>query len=507
LIGSPDSLEPDSAAIADTISASGTPTSERRSLGWDVRNASRNYATLVATHLGSSLFSFATIWLVTRYLGSDGYGRLTAVLLAAQIGQIALMWTGNAMSRYGVQEFVETGMLNQAFWARTVIWLPNLLLLLASSYFWLPWLGEWLKLDRSTYPFLLFYMVAMALSMHGLAAAQGAKLIRFQSLLAFSERVLVLLVLIGFIASSRLQVEQALLAYSVPPLATGIFALWKMRSLISRFVLNVETVKRILIFSLPIPLYSVTSYLTFNHLDAIIILRYLTESDLGVYSIAYQMNGMVGQLAVSAGVLLMPMLVTSQSHDERRVRSTYFDEVLPLITFLFGVISFCVAVGSYFLIPAIMGSEFAMVGGLLVIFAAACTVNVPVQAGYLPLAYSQSATYIQLAAAGLGAAVNVLLNILLIPIYGLFGCVWATVAAFSTTAVVFALLSSRRFNLRTSAPIVAVAPAVIAAAAFAISGRQIAYAIATFLCACAVVLVTLRRSFRAGFNRVNSRRV
>src|SRR5437868_8454981 len=122
------------------------PPSERRTAHWDLENALRNYSTLVAAQITVALFSFASVWLVTRHLGTEGYGGLVAVIAASQIAQIFVNWTCISLARYGVEEFVETGHITNSFWARSALFLPNTLIMLLAGPLWLPFLASWLKL-------------------------------------------------------------------------------------------------------------------------------------------------------------------------------------------------------------------------------------------------------------------------------------------------------------------------------------------------------------------------
>ena len=125
--------------------------SERQGSSWDIENAPRNYLWLVAAHGGTALFSFATVWLITRYLGSEGYGGVIAFVAASQLAQIFLNWSSTALARFGIEEFVETGKITRSFWARTSIFIPNLLLILVLSVFWLPPVATWLKLPSTAF--------------------------------------------------------------------------------------------------------------------------------------------------------------------------------------------------------------------------------------------------------------------------------------------------------------------------------------------------------------------
>ncbi len=95
---------------------------DRRSSGWDIRNAAGNYTALIVYQAGISIFSFAAVWLITRSLGSEGYGGIVAVIAASQVAQVAVNWTSIAVVRYGVDEFIETSAIARTFWTRFDIW-------------------------------------------------------------------------------------------------------------------------------------------------------------------------------------------------------------------------------------------------------------------------------------------------------------------------------------------------------------------------------------------------
>ena len=47
---------------------------DRRSANWDLTNAVRNYSTLIVSQAAASFFSFASVWILTKNIGADGYG-------------------------------------------------------------------------------------------------------------------------------------------------------------------------------------------------------------------------------------------------------------------------------------------------------------------------------------------------------------------------------------------------------------------------------------------------
>lgn len=480
-----------------------TKISDRRSAGWDLRNAVGNYFSLAASQIGIAVFSFAAVWLATRHLGAAGYGGVAALLVASQLTQIALMWTCTAMARYGVQEFVETGRITETFWARTFIFVPNLILVVALSPFWLPPLAAWLKLPPESFPRVVLLIFAVALAMHVQFALQAAKLLRLQGLLQMLERIVTLATLGFLILSDRLTWLTAIWAYTIPSFVSAAIGLWKLIPFIAgKFTVNRSRIKEILAFSLPLPLYSLLSHFSFSQLDAVFILRYMTTADLGVYSVAYQMNGLILQLPALAGLLLLPLFVTVQlSSEDNQMQTAYFRDMVPFLTLGFGMFCSCVAAVGFYVLPLIFGQQFAQVGSLLWIFAAATTVSVPVATGFLPLSNSTSTTYVQMFASFAAAVVNIALNILLIPRFGLIGCAWATVAAFGASMLVFSLLLGNKFSLPRLTAILATLPALAGAACFSLNG-SVVFSFLTVLIGAAGLFAAQREPFINGWRKL-----
>ena len=99
-----------------------TPVAEdagRQSAGWDLLHGPKNYLALLIAQALTSLLSFASVWLTTRYLGPEGYGGVVAFIAAAQVVMlIGVNWTSISVARYGCEEFVQTGQIASTFWAK-----------------------------------------------------------------------------------------------------------------------------------------------------------------------------------------------------------------------------------------------------------------------------------------------------------------------------------------------------------------------------------------------------
>ena len=149
--------------------------SERQNSAWDISNASRNYFLLALSQVGSALCSFGTVWLITRNLGSEGYGGIVAVIAASQVAQVFVNWTSVAVVRFGVDEFVETAKIARIFWVRLFILAVNIAVVLSLSQVWFTPLSGWLKLSPGAFWLVLIHFAVTAFWMHFQVSLQGCQ--------------------------------------------------------------------------------------------------------------------------------------------------------------------------------------------------------------------------------------------------------------------------------------------------------------------------------------------
>lgn len=437
----------------------------RRSADWDLRCGPQNYLALVGSQAASSALSFAAIWLATRMLGSAGYGGIAAMLAASQcISQVAVQWTALSVSRYGCEEFVQTGRVARTFWTRLLILVLNLLLVLVTSAWWLPPMARWLTIPPAAHPLILTHFLATAFWVHVQQTLQATKLPRLHGTLLAAERAQIVLILVALFFVGRASLLSVMWAYILAPLSASGIGLWRLRALVSGLGFDRSLLKQILRFSLPLVPYSVVGYLFTNHLDAFFITRFLSKSHLGIYAVAYQLMGTLMQLPVLAGSLLLPLFVTLQVNGREDPVIRYLRDVLPLLTLVWSTLCAIAAAVGGILAPYIFGASFREVTWLLFPLMAAAAFAGPWLMGFAPASNAQSATYITTAIGAAAAVTNVALNVLLIPRFGLLGCAWATVAAYGVMSLVGEYLTCHRLSSRPSWTMLATSPALTAAA-------------------------------------------
>ncbi len=448
-----------------------TKSTERRSANWDIRNAPRNYLSLVLTQGGSAFFAFACVWLISKKIGSEGYGGVVAIIAASQVAQILVSWTAVSVVRFGTEEFIETEKIARIFWLRLFILVPNILLALLASGFWFPPLAGWLKLPAESFWFVIFHFVATAIWIHVQYGLQGAKLPREQGFLLMFERLLTFAGILILLGIDKLSPLSALLCYSISPILMILVGTFYLRRFVfARFSVDLPYLKKILLYSLPLLPFSLVGYFSGSYVDAIFVSNFLSTKDLGIYSVATQINGIALQLPTLANSLLLPLFVTLQKEENNHKTQNYFQNVLPTLTLFWGIGCTILAFVGYFTVPVIFGAEFNGAILPLWILLTASAVSIPVMIGYSALTNSISATYIAMFAAIFSAVANVTANYLLIPRYGMAGCAWATLIAYSISVLTFALFLRQTAKLSLSWTFIAIVPSLLAV--FIFTGNQ-----------------------------------
>ncbi len=438
--------------------------SNRQSSGWDIRNAPRNYVSLVAFQFGSAVFSFASVWIITRYLGSEGYGGIVAIIAASQVAQVFITWTSVAVVRFGVDEFVETEKISRTFWTVLIALGANLILVAALSALWFPVLANWLKLTPASFWLVIAHLTITVIWVQVQMSLQAAKLPRVQGFLQMIERLLIFAGIFVLTAAANLKPVWAMLCYIIAPAAMIFVGIFRLRSYIfARFSVDRVFVRKILAFSVPLLPFSLVGYFSGSYVDAVFISNFLSTRDLGIYSVATQINGMALQIPTLANTLLLPLFVTLQRETEGARTFDYFRNVLPSLTMLWGLACTAVAFVAYFVIPVVFGAEFQAAALPLWILLTASTIAIPVAIGYAALSNATSTTYISMIAAILAAVTNIIANFILIPKYGSAGCALATLLAFFVSVTTFAVLMRRAAKMPISWTYFAILPAIAGA--------------------------------------------
>ena len=127
----------------------------------------------------------------------------------------------------------------------------------------------------------------------------------------------------------------------------------------TKFSVDFAFFKKIIVYSLPLMPFTLIGYFSSGYIDAIFVSRFLSISDLGVYSVAVQMSGILMQPPTLANSLLIPLFITLEKENRSDKIKRYFSDVLPTMTLFWSLLCSLAAFVGYHTLQPVFGGQFA----------------------------------------------------------------------------------------------------------------------------------------------------
>jgi len=439
---------------------------ERRSHKWDLAAGRSNYIALISGHVLAILCSVVAAWIGTRILGPAGYGLLSLLVAASLLLGVTTNWTASAVVRYGVKEFVETGRISAIFWTRAATLGVNLLAVILTAPLWMNALTRAVRVPMFLAPLLLAHLLATVGWYHMQQGLTAVKLPKVVAALLTFERLVIVVLLFAQLRFGIVSLQLVVASYIAAAIICIVISAFVLRRMIFPMTaIHRALVREILSFSAPLLPSMLVAYFSSAYLDSFFIARYMTAAAVGIYAVAYQFAGAVMMLHARGGTLLQPFFMSvAEDVLEHKLRQ-FATRVLPVIAAGWSLACVAAAAIGGPLLLHIFGDHYAAVAVVLWPLMACVALVGPVLIGYFPMALAVGKTSIVAVNAIVAAGLNIALDVLLIPRYGLLGCAWGTVAAYTASLAITIALSDRVLKVRTAWSGIAALPAVAAAAA------------------------------------------
>jgi O-antigen/teichoic acid export membrane protein len=398
--------------------------------------ASRNFVALGVGNYGAMAVGLAISVLLTRRLGSERYGYLALMMMVSQVAlQLTVQWSHTGFVRFASREFETRRTVSEALWARCGIVVPAVLvaavLLIAARG---P-LASYLRFPETAIWIVVVHLVATgALSVVGAIFQAAGQMPRYGVALLFDK--VAALALLVVVPSAWLENPVTVLAaYALSSTAVAIWGAVMVRTAVTSALPTLGDYRHMAMFSVPVLLSSWAGLFGANWFDLVILKWYVPMSGVGVYSLSTQLAGVTQQIAVIFSTLVLPPLsVMVAEGQEARLRA-FVERLLPYwllgTSIVFTIVLFVARVG----VPFAFGESFrdaAPVVALLMVATGAATLF----HACAPLVAAYGAMWVVSAACIISAVVNVALDLMFIPRFGLVGSALATVLAYSASALV-----------------------------------------------------------------------
>ena len=210
-----------------------------------------------------------------------------------------------------------------------------------------------------------------------------------------------------------------------------------------KFKLSPAVLKFAFVFGLPIVVHLLTSVIL-ESIDRVILEKYVTIDKLGIYTLGYQIGMVVSIVVASFNKAWTPnyyeLMNENSSNKEEKVRQVFY-----------AIIAF---IGAICIIGSLYTNEYLPLLAPPIYYEARIIIPVILfsyflQAYYFfgvqPVFYYKKTKILPLVT-GSAAIVNIVLNYLLIPSYGIVGAAYATAASHIYLAVIVHFIGRRYFN-------------------------------------------------------------
>lgn len=233
----------------------------------------------------------------------------------------------------------------------------------------------------------------------------------------------------------------ALLADALFLAAGYLFMYVKSTESVFNWAFDKEMAKSLLQKAWPLAFSAILVSL-YMKIDQVMISSYLGNSELGVYSTVVNLSESWYFIPVATVTALFPAIMNAKRDDQKRYQ-TRLQNLYDLMSF----ISIGIAVVITFASPMIYGilyTEEYFKGAQILpihvwagvfVFLGSASGQYLIAEGYTKLALTRTAV---------GAAINIILNIIWIPVFGIKGAAWATLIAYAVSTFYILLIPRTR---------------------------------------------------------------
>lgn len=409
-----------------------------------------DYLSMIGFNGLVAIISFGTTSVLLKLLGKESYGEIVSLTSTSLfLALLGTDWTTQALLRYGTEEFLNVGQINQFFWNRLWIAFSAVLLITLTSPIWGLFLKNFIGLTLQGLIFILCYLPSQVYWSHLQRVMPAISHHRLLYPLLSLERSIVLVTIGVLYITGQLSVIYVLPGYILGSISAACVATWLVRHQIGRPRRpDWPTCQKILKFSWPMIPTVATGLLSTNMLDYLIIQRYVGKAELGVYALAVQISGMVQQIPQVAGQLVGPRYIAMRIRNETP-SLTHF--IQKKVTSVLWVWSMCCIFGSILLSwqgPNWLPKNYMILTDLIWPLAAVTSIVPLWYIVWAPLLIAYEQLRVVMWSSVVAGVVNLLANLILIPQFGVVGSAWATVLAFSSTILCTEVMI-RRKGVRT----------------------------------------------------------
>lgn len=363
---------------------------------------------------------------IIRKLSVGDYGMFSvALMFVGLLTTLGFSWSSSSIIYYGSKEKEKYGSINKTFWARNIIIFISLVVMSIFFIVFKNSINNYIGIDVA-YLLLVWLFISVIedyLSQHYLAVKKQI----LSSLLSITAKVIYILLMLIF----DFDVKTLIILNIVSHASVLMYILGINKNDVSKFEFDKKWFKEILNFSLW-QFFGFSGLYLINFGDTAVIKHFMSIEDVGIYNAAYKLFNAVANFAfVISSYYAASMSQFFVSNNTQQIKKFYYKERF-LIFGVSIVVHLIIMMFSKHIITFLYGNEYSdavLIFNILMIGSLARYLAV-----FYTLYYNTNKKYKVLQYINIfRAIINIILDIILIQVFGIIGPAIATTIALITT--------------------------------------------------------------------------
>jgi O-antigen/teichoic acid export membrane protein len=429
----------------------------------EIQNLWWDYLSLTVSRFILIPLEFLSIILTTRILGAEKYGAVALFISLVQlIFTWGINWTSSSVVRFGKEEFVLTASMRKVFGSRTVLLILCILISLFLFFFlrhpvfgFIGWKGE-------KFGLIALMVIGFSINNHINYLLQAFGLFRQYSFVPIIEKLSYISILgIVFFFSNgvgmSLIIELMIVAKLIAILFGGLFLKGKP---LTPLTTDWKTLKNIFLYSWPFFFAFSSGYIS-DWFDLFVIKYFLALKDVGIYQAAYQGMASIGLSLMAITSITFPIITALKTTEREESIRRYLIRVAPQIVLTISlVITLLMLLATPRIIGFIFGRDFTK-SAFPLLTLMLCNALMGISVIYSSILVSYDLTKEVTIISIIMAAINLGLDILLIPRIGMIGAAIATVISYGFSSTAYLLLGNQRLKINQYRSLFCLIPAFL----------------------------------------------
>jgi len=307
-----------------------------------VKTSFWDYSGLLLSNLTLIPLRALTAAMTARILGTEGYGIIALYASMVSLAHLfSANWTIASVIRFGREEYDKRGSICHTFWARNFILIPCLFMGFIGMIIFKGPIFKYIGMPNWAIGLLLASVFVSVIHNYLEYILQAIHKIRAYAALQVIGNILSIaglsLVFFKVLNGDYLTVITIGILSIAATILIGIS--WVPRQLLIPFQLDRQTLKDMFLFSYPIILGSMASYVV-AWVDIFFINYYFMKNAVGEYQLAYQIFTIIIGMIMAATVVTAPILTSFIANGRHELIHRYASRLVPQ-----GVLFWSVVIG------------------------------------------------------------------------------------------------------------------------------------------------------------------